>query len=59
MDNSNTNEYKMSVCDQSTKNDLYFFSSGVNEDDDLDDYYDLFERLSTIYISRNRGIVII
>ena len=33
--------------------------NGVNEEDDLDSYYDLFERMSLIYISRNRGTIII
>ena len=33
--------------------------NGVNEDDDIDSYYDLFERLSLIYVSRNRGTIII
>ena len=49
----------MAVCDPVTNTDKYFFNDGVDQDDDIDSYYDLFERLSTIYISRNRGMVII
>ena len=39
--------------------DSYFFGDCINFDQDLDEYYDTFERLSTIYISRNKGAIII
>lgn len=31
------------------------FQSGISPDDDMDLYFDLFERLGLIYIARNRG----
>jgi hypothetical protein len=54
-----TKEYKLAICDTDSYTDKYFFHEGISQDDDIDSYYDKFERLSMIYISRNRNPTII
>lgn len=47
-------EYKLTACDMDTKTDLNFFTNGFQISDDVDSFYDKFERMSVIYISRNK-----
>lgn len=56
-DQYKTKEYKMSIC--LTGLDYYMFQAGVSQDDDLETYFDMFERLSVIYISRNKDMMVI
>jgi hypothetical protein len=56
-DASLTKEYKMAICRD--QKDIYMFGHGVSMQDDIDAYFDKFERLSTIYVSRNRGKMIV
>ncbi len=50
-------EYKLTACDMDTKNDLNFFTNGFQISDDIDSFYDKFERMSVIYISRNKRLM--
>ena len=43
----------MTACDPDTGLDMNFFTRGIGLDDDIDSYFDKFERLSVIYVSRN------
>jgi hypothetical protein len=36
----------------------YFFNLGFSQDDDIEEFFDKFERLSVIYISRNKKSMI-
>jgi hypothetical protein len=58
-DSSTTQEYQLSICSQVNYTDQYFFNMGFFYSDDLDSFFDSFERLSVIYISRNRDSTII
>jgi hypothetical protein len=44
----------MTACDIDTKTDLNFFTLGYQISDDVDSFFDKFERMSVIYISRNK-----
>ena len=50
-------EYKITACDESTLTDINLFTTGINIDDDIDSYFDKFERLAVIYVSRNRALM--
>jgi hypothetical protein len=47
-------EYKLTACDMDTKTDLNFFTSGYRYLDDVDSFFEKLERMSVIYISRNK-----
>ena len=47
-------EYKITACDIDTKTDLNLFTMGYQISDDVDAFFDKFERMSVIYISRNK-----
>lgn len=55
-----TNEYKFAICDLGAGGqDKYMFHDGISFNQDIDDLFDTFERLSVVYISRNFQKVII
>jgi hypothetical protein len=49
----------MTVCNENTLTDLNFFTIGRNPNDDIDNSFDILERMSVIYISRNRYMILI
>ena len=53
-DNVLTNEFKISSCNEKLLTDDYMFLNGIKMSDDVDLYFDKFERLGLIYISRPR-----
>lgn len=57
-DELKTQEYQLTICDQQIYSDKYFFNSGFSQEDDIEEFFDKFERLGLIYISRNYGPMI-
>ncbi len=55
------NELRFAYCEYtgSSSSEQYFFNSGIDQSSDIESYFNKIERLSTIYVSRNIGIVII
>ena len=53
-DNVLTNEFKISSCNEELQTDDYMFLNGIKMSDDIDLYFNKFERLGLIYISRPR-----
>lgn len=51
-DSVKTNEYHLRICLVDDRKDDYFFGKGFSSDDDLDRFFDRFERLGVLYISR-------
>jgi len=56
--NTVTDEYRFATCQTHYQKNLYMFHSGYAMGTDPEQYFDMFERLSTIYISRNTRKVI-
>ena len=56
-DASSNNEYKITLCDPDSQLDMNFFTYGLAMDQDIDSFFDSFERLAVIYISRNRQVM--
>ncbi|CDW73676.1 UNKNOWN [Stylonychia lemnae] len=54
-----TNELKFAICNQDSLTDEFFLAHGISMSDDIDKYFDQFERLGLIYISRNKEYTII
>ncbi|TNV74720.1 hypothetical protein FGO68_gene12535 [Halteria grandinella] len=58
LDSALSNEQKLKYCDWLTGSEKYFFNIGFSQEDDIESFYDEFERLSVIYISRNKAPMI-
>jgi len=49
----------MTICNQNTQTDQNFFTFGRNPNDDIDNSFDVLERMSVIYSARNRYMILI
>ena len=47
-----TNEYKVSICNTDEGEDEYLFHNGISKNDNFYSYFEKFERLGLIYVSR-------
>eukprot|EP00347_Sterkiella_histriomuscorum_P022241 403331176 len=54
-----TNEYKVSICNTDEGEDEYLFHNGISKNDNFYSYFERFERLGLIYVSRPSQPVII
>lgn len=54
-----SDEYKMTVCDNDLNKDNYLFHNGISREDSFNNYFDKFERLGLIYISRPTQPIIV
>ena len=49
----------MTMCNTQLGIDQYFFNNGFFYDDELNLFFDAFERLGVVYVSRNRKAMIV
>lgn len=50
---NSVDEYAMALCTTSTTYNKYFFADAFSFDTEIEELFNSFERLSTIYINRN------